>query len=68
MNQNELNARLIKAAAMGANQSLANRGFNDQLREAAVSHYVAPNGLLAKRASDRFEAIRRIAYNAIVKG
>lgn len=53
---------------MGANQSLANRGFNDQMREAAVSHYVAPNGLLAKRASDRFEAIRRIAYNAIVKG
>lgn len=66
MDANEINARILKAAAVGADQSLKLRGFDENVRSNVINAYVAPNnGLLAKRASARFEEVKRRAYIAI---
>lgn len=62
MTQNELEARVVKAAKAGFIQSLNNLGYSEgQIKEAAA-HYPAA---LEKRASDRYELVRGLILNAI---
>lgn len=66
MNNEEFNARILKAAAVGCAQSLTNRGFNPENVVQGVDIYTNPNyGLLQKRANDRISAVKATLYNAI---
>lgn len=62
MTQNELEARVVKAAKAGFIQSLNNLGYSEEQIKEAAAHYPAA---LEKRASDRYELVRGLILNAI---
>lgn len=67
MTNKEMNVRLVKAAAMGYAQSLMNRGFDSNAVLHAMNAYTNPHtGMLQKRASDRFQYVKGVVYNAIM--
>lgn len=67
MTNEEMNTRLVKAAAMGYAQSLMNRGFNSEAVLNATNAYTNPqSGMLQKRASDRVQYVKTVVYNAIM--
>lgn len=62
MTQNELEARLIKAAQAGFIQSLTNLGYDEQAIKQAAAQYPAA---IEKRASDRYNLVRNLVLNAL---
>lgn len=65
MTNEEFNERMLKQASIGYAQSLLNRGYSPEVVQNAVNTYVHPNGLLAKRASQRNQVVLTKVYNAI---
>lgn len=66
MEREEVNARIVKAAAIGCAQSLTNRGFSPKDVTQGIEIYTNPQvGLLQKRASDRISTVKAVLYNAI---
>lgn len=62
MTQNELEARIVKAAQAGFIQSLNNLGYEAEVIKEAAQHYPAA---LEKRAADRYNLIRNLVLNGI---
>lgn len=66
MTKEEINVRLVKAAATGYAQSLLNRGYAPEAVVTAMHAYTSPvNGMLQKRASDRAAMVKELTYRAI---